>query len=355
MSKNIEQVFLTNPIASNTATDLMYFGRSPYGVTNDAAMTYANFSAQFGAPYTSSALTGNNDTNVTISLGGSPLNALLHATSITMGWLGQLSSARGGTGINNGSNTATFSGNLNFANSFTTSGTFPVIQTYTGSTNITFPTSGTLATTSQLPTPAALTTNNDTNVTLTLSGSPSTALLNASSITAGWTGILDPVRGGLGSNGIPTNGQIPLASSGIYSPSNLIAGTGISIVTAPTSVTISSSGAGSWIEQTTNSVTMTANTTYSINNGPIPVLLTLPATANGGDFIRILGFSGGGWIVGLNSSVGGQFIMDGNVITSTSTGLISSTNHFDCITLYCVFNGSVIWTVGASQGQPNVT
>ena len=43
--------------------------------------------------------------------------------------------------------------------------------------------------------PAALTKANDTNVTLTLGGTPSTALLQAVSITAGWTGTLAP-RGG---------------------------------------------------------------------------------------------------------------------------------------------------------------
>ena len=91
------------------------------------------------------ALTSSNDTNVTITLGGTPATALLQATSLTMGWAGQLAGTRGGTGVNNGSNTATFAGNLNFANSFTTSGNFPVTQTYTGSTNVTFPTSGTLA------------------------------------------------------------------------------------------------------------------------------------------------------------------------------------------------------------------
>jgi hypothetical protein len=45
---------------------------------------------------------------------------------------------------------------------------------------------------------AALTKTDDTNVTLTLAGSPSTALLNASSITAGWTGTLSVSRGGWG-------------------------------------------------------------------------------------------------------------------------------------------------------------
>ena len=47
MSQNIHQIFVANPITSNTSTDLMYFGQSPYGAGNDSAMTYANFSAQF--------------------------------------------------------------------------------------------------------------------------------------------------------------------------------------------------------------------------------------------------------------------------------------------------------------------
>lgn len=44
----------------------------------------------------------------------------------------------------------------------------------------------------------ALTKTDDTNVTLTLGGSPTTALLNASSITVGWTGTLGVSRGGIG-------------------------------------------------------------------------------------------------------------------------------------------------------------
>jgi hypothetical protein len=124
----------------------------------------------------------------------------------------------GGTGVNNGSNTATFAGNLNFANSFTTSGNFSVTQTYTGVTNVTFPTSGTLATTAQLPTPAALTRVDDTNVTLTLGGTPSTALLQATSITAGWTGQLGVTRGGTGL-GSTTANQLLYSSS-----NNVIAG-----------------------------------------------------------------------------------------------------------------------------------
>lgn len=45
---------------------------------------------------------------------------------------------------------------------------------------------------------SALTKTDDTNVTLTLGGSPTTALVNAASITVGWTGTLAVSRGGIG-------------------------------------------------------------------------------------------------------------------------------------------------------------
>jgi hypothetical protein len=97
---NIEQIFMANPITSNNAADLMYFGQSPYESGNDAAMTYENFKAQFGTPYTASALTSANDTNVTLTLSGTPATSLLHAVEITAGWSGTLSLARGGLAAN---------------------------------------------------------------------------------------------------------------------------------------------------------------------------------------------------------------------------------------------------------------
>src|ERR1700733_9084280 len=144
MSKNLEQVFTTNPITTNVSTDLMYFARSPYGATNDCGMTYANFAAQFGAAFTPSALTATPDTNVTITLGGTPATALLQAASITLGWTGQLSGTRGGTGVNNGASTITVGGNFAMSGAFTFNGTL------TGNTAVTFPTTGTLATTAQI-------------------------------------------------------------------------------------------------------------------------------------------------------------------------------------------------------------
>src|SRR6266481_4105598 len=45
-----------------------------------------------------SALTEFNDTNVTLTLGGTPATALLQPVSLTLGWTGTLAVARGGTG-----------------------------------------------------------------------------------------------------------------------------------------------------------------------------------------------------------------------------------------------------------------
>lgn len=48
---------------------------------------------------TPSALTKVDDTNVTLTLGGTPATSLLQAVSLTLGWTGQLGVTRGGTGL----------------------------------------------------------------------------------------------------------------------------------------------------------------------------------------------------------------------------------------------------------------
>jgi hypothetical protein len=88
---------------------------------------------------TPAALTEVSDTNVTLTLGGTPATALLQATSITAGWSGQLAPSRGGTGVNN-TGTITVGGNTAFSGAFTFTGTI------TGNTTVTFPTTGTLLT-----------------------------------------------------------------------------------------------------------------------------------------------------------------------------------------------------------------
>ncbi len=67
---------------------------------------------------------------------------------------------------------------------------------------------------------AALTRTNDTNVTLTLGGSPSSALLAATSMTLGWTGTLAPSRGGTGASTQVTNAICYYDGSKITTSSN---------------------------------------------------------------------------------------------------------------------------------------
>jgi hypothetical protein len=66
---------------------------------------------------TGAALTKTDDTNVTLTLGGSASSALVNAASLTLGWTGTLSVARGGTGISSfGTGVATFLGTPSSAN-----------------------------------------------------------------------------------------------------------------------------------------------------------------------------------------------------------------------------------------------
>jgi len=74
--------------------------------------------------------------------------------------------------------------------------TLPTLPSQTGHNGEWLTTDGTTASWASLPavTPAALTKIDDTNITLTLGGSPNTALLQATSLTLGWTGTLADSR-----------------------------------------------------------------------------------------------------------------------------------------------------------------
>ncbi len=76
-------------------------------------------------------------------------------------------------------------------------------------------------------TPAALTKTDDTNVTLTLGGTPSTALLQATSIAAGWTGTLAVSRGGSGAGTLTglVLGNGTSAFTTVTAPSGAVVGT----------------------------------------------------------------------------------------------------------------------------------
>lgn len=92
-----------SPLFTTSVTNPTSTPSVAYTLSNAAANTYlGNATGSSGAPsYTAAgALTRVNDTNVTLTLGGSPTTSLLNATSITVGWSGLLAGSRGGT--NNG-------------------------------------------------------------------------------------------------------------------------------------------------------------------------------------------------------------------------------------------------------------
>lgn len=221
MSKNIDQVFTANPITSNAGTDLMYFGQSPYTAGDDAAMTYANFSAQF--------------------------------------------------------------------------------------------TLSTLATHN-----AALSTNA--------------------------TGVVTAIA--------LTDGQLLIGSSaGAPLAGTLTPSTGISITNGHNSITIAANGANPWVDQTSASVTMVANTGYTSDDGASLVTLTLPTSSNIGDWVEINGKGSGGWTV---AQATGQQIHFGNqTTTSGATGSLSSTNQYDCLRLRCL-TANTVWTVVSAIGNLTV-
>lgn len=80
-----------NPYASKTANYVLAAPNGSAGVPT--------FRALVAADVPGSALTKTDDTNVTLTLGGSASTALLNAASLTLGWTGQLATTRGGTGL----------------------------------------------------------------------------------------------------------------------------------------------------------------------------------------------------------------------------------------------------------------
>ncbi len=80
-------------LSGNITAVKQYLSQTGTGAVS-AAPSWATIS---GGDITGAALTAGNDTNVTLTTGGTPTTALLRAASITAGWAGQLSLTRGGT------------------------------------------------------------------------------------------------------------------------------------------------------------------------------------------------------------------------------------------------------------------
>lgn len=202
------------------------------------------------------ALTKSDDTNVTLTLGGSPSVALLAATSITVGWTGTLAAAR-----------------LN-AN---------VPQAVTNDTNVTGSIAAQILTLGWTGTLAAARLNanvvqvvsNDTNVT----GS-----IGTQTLTLAWSGQLGVTRGGTSFSGyaigdtIYASGTTTLAKLTIGAANTVYTSSGtapqwsanLAYATLPT-------GSGSWDTGAATTITITRSMTVS---GTLTATLTGSITGN---------------------------------------------------------------------------
>lgn len=150
---------------------------------------------------------------------------------------------------------------------------------------------------------SALTKADDTNVTLTLGGAPTTALISAASITAGWTGQLGLTRGGTNASLTASNGGLVYSgSSGLAilsgtATANQIPLSGSSSAPAWSTATFPSTAAAGTIlnAATANAVTATAQPTLGANGGT-GGQITLNGSTSGSAALRVPAAAGTGTI-----------------------------------------------------------
>jgi len=153
-----------------------------------------------------------------------------------------------------------------------------------------------------------------------------------------------------------TNGEVLIGSTGADPVgATLTAGTGITITNGAGSISIAASAPGmSWVDETTSSVTMVANTGYTADAGASLITFTLPTSASIGDPIEINGKGAGLWKIAQGAS---QQIQFGNTATTAGTGgSIASSLQYDCIRLRALTAGATsTWVVVSAVGNLTVT
>jgi hypothetical protein len=199
---------------------------------------------------------------------------------------------------------------------------------------------GSSGTAPQWNAPAALTKTDDTNVTLTLGGNASTALLNAASLTLGWTGQLATSRGGTGLSSFTTNGILYATSTSALTTGSALTFDGSLVV--PQSAIGTSGTVGFRANDTTNSkniqmfragsgynylgIVGTQGVIYSIDQLTIAADTSSPIWFSTGGSLRG-GWSGaGGFSVGNTTNPGASNLSVSGLIFGS--GLTSSLGNY---------------------------
>lgn len=361
--ENIHQVYVANPITSNASTDLMYFGQSPYGAGNDAAMLFSSFVAQFVQKDGNGNITANN------FLEG-------YTTTATAAAITTLTVASTYQQYFTGSTSQTVK--LPVTSTLALGQSFYIVNNSTGT--VTVESSG--ANTIQ-----AMAANTSLLVTCILTSGTTAASWNAeyaqqSSINlyATETGTNASFYPALFAT-FETGAQpVYLSSTITYNPSggselltvpNLasalaactglpissgVSGLGTGVATA-LAVNVGSpgafvvnGGAGSlvWNDVSGTSQAAAVNNGYICSNAS-QTTVTLPATAAEGSVVAVQGKGAAGFIVAANTS---QVIHFGSS-ASSSAGSLTSTNQYDSVSLVCI-TANTLWAVTAAIGNITV-
>jgi hypothetical protein len=144
-------------------------------------------------------------------------------------------------------------------------------------------------------TPAALTKTDDTNVTLTLGGTPSTALLQASSLTLGWTGTLAVGRGGTGAGTLTVHGVV--IGNGTSAVNVTSAGTSGQVLTS------NGSTADPTFQTFTPTIIPRSIQTFQFNTATSGRLTANTISISGAGFANTVGIRGA--ILSANTELGG--------------------------------------------------
>jgi hypothetical protein len=203
-------------LTSYTAGDTVYyasgtaFSKLPIG-SSGTYMSSTGSAPQWSAP---AALTKTDDTNVTLTLGGNASTALLNAASLTLGWTGQLSTSRGGTGLSSFT-----SGGVVYASSASVLATGSALS-FDG-TN--FATTGTASATKFIPTGGSATGNGmylpaSNNVAFSTNGTEGFRLDSSQNLLVGATS-------GTTFGGVSTTNRVNISAnlSWIFAISNSVA------------------------------------------------------------------------------------------------------------------------------------
>jgi hypothetical protein len=195
---------------------------------------------------------------------------------------------------------------------------------------------------------AALSKTDDTNVTLTLGGSPTTALVNAASLTLGWTGQLGISRGGTNTSTAPSAYGVVYGNSGGTAYTSLANGTTGQVLSATTS------GAPVWSSTYAGTVTSVSFTggiitvatptttpafTVAGTSGGIPYFSSATTWATSAALAANAIVLGGGagaapattttgtgvvTALGVNTGTAGAFVVNGGALGTPSSGTVTN-------------------------------